>query len=200
MTKQEFLAHLKGELCGLPNDEIEQRIVFYEEIIDDKIEEGLNEEDAVHSLGSVRDIVDGIIAEIPIAVLIKKKIKPKRPFTGWEIGLIITGSPIWGALLISLFAVAFSLYASMWAVLVSLWVSAVAIALSSVAGVVMLFIGICVGNIPIGFVFLGIGLFLGGLSVFAYDLLMLCTKAMVRLTVKIPTWVKRLFIKKEEKK
>ena len=45
MRKQEFLAQLRKALSGLPQDEIEERLTFYGEMIDDRMEEGLSEEE-----------------------------------------------------------------------------------------------------------------------------------------------------------
>ena len=47
MRKQEFLTELRKGLSGLPQDDIEERLSFYSEMIDDQIEEGLAEEEAV---------------------------------------------------------------------------------------------------------------------------------------------------------
>ena len=51
MRKQEFLVQLRKGLSGLPQDEIEERLTFYEEMLDDRIEEGLSEEQAVLAVG-----------------------------------------------------------------------------------------------------------------------------------------------------
>ena len=40
MCKQDFLNALEAKLSGLPKKDIEERLNFYEEIIDDRIEEG----------------------------------------------------------------------------------------------------------------------------------------------------------------
>ena len=45
MNKQEFLAELRRGLSGLPRDDIEERLSFYGEMLDDRIEEGLSEEE-----------------------------------------------------------------------------------------------------------------------------------------------------------
>ena len=47
MGKQEFLAQLRKGLQGLPQEDIEERLTFYSEMIDDRMEEGLSEEEAV---------------------------------------------------------------------------------------------------------------------------------------------------------
>ena len=57
MTKHEFLAQLRKGLSGLPKDDIEDRLMFYSEMIDDRTEEGLSEEDAVLAVGTIDEIV-----------------------------------------------------------------------------------------------------------------------------------------------
>ena len=56
MTKNEFISRLRTRLSGLPKDEIEERLAFYSETIDDRIEDGLTQEEAVADLGDVDDI------------------------------------------------------------------------------------------------------------------------------------------------
>ena len=56
MNKQQFTDRLKRKLSDLPASEINDRVAFYSEMIDDKIEEGFSEEDAVADvLSSVED-------------------------------------------------------------------------------------------------------------------------------------------------
>ena len=47
MTKQDFLCALQKRLSGLPMRELEERLGFYGEMIDDRMEDGLSEADAV---------------------------------------------------------------------------------------------------------------------------------------------------------
>lgn len=44
MTKREFTVRLGSMLSGLPKRDIDERISFYCEMIDDKIEDGMSEE------------------------------------------------------------------------------------------------------------------------------------------------------------
>ena len=46
MRKQEFMDDLRSRLSALPPPELEERLSFYEEIINDRMEEGLSEEEA----------------------------------------------------------------------------------------------------------------------------------------------------------
>ena len=77
MTKMQFLMALHDALSGLPRDEIEERLNFYTEMIEDRIEEGLSEEQAVAAVGSVEEIASQIAREIPVSKAKEKtKIKP----------------------------------------------------------------------------------------------------------------------------
>ena len=130
MKQNELISALSERLSGMPSEEIKDRLDFYSEMISDRIEEGLTEEEAVAAIGSVDEIAEQIIADIPLATIVKEKIKksPKRCKTWWEITLLCVGSPIWLSLLISAFAVVISVYASAWSVLISLWASFAAFA------------------------------------------------------------------------
>lgn len=110
MNKQEFLGALKKRLSGLPKNEIEERLAFYGEMIDDRTEDGRTEEEAVAEIGGADEIAAQIIADIPLTRLVKEKIKPKRRLKTWEIVLIVLGSPIWLSLAIAAAAVFFSMY------------------------------------------------------------------------------------------
>ena len=121
MNKQQFLSALCEGLRVLPQEDANERVNFYSEIIDDKIEEGFCEEDAVSSVGSVSEIVSQIISETPITKLAKEKLKPKRRLKTVEIIFLVLGSPIWLSLLVAAFAVVLSVYVSLWSVIISLW-------------------------------------------------------------------------------
>ena len=60
MNKHEFLAALRRELTALPHDELTEQLNFYNEMIDDRMEEGMTEEEAVAAVGSVESIAAGI--------------------------------------------------------------------------------------------------------------------------------------------
>jgi len=53
MNKQEFIEALYRRLSDLPWQDVEERLNFYGEMIEDHMEEGLSEEEAVASMGSV---------------------------------------------------------------------------------------------------------------------------------------------------
>ena len=49
MNKNDFIAELRKELNGLPDSDIQRSIDFYTEMIEDKIEDGMTEENAAVS-------------------------------------------------------------------------------------------------------------------------------------------------------
>ena len=198
MRKQEFLAQLRKGLSGLPQEDIEERLTFYSEMIDDRMEEGLSEEDAVRQIGNVEEIISQSIADIPLAKLVRQKIKPRRTLRMWEIILLILGSPIWLSLMIAALAVVLSVYVVIWSAIISLWAiegSLIGCAFGGVAGGVIL---ACQGNCLAGIAIIGAGLFFAGLSIFLFFGCKEATKGILLLTKKLALGVKNRFIKKEE--
>lgn len=197
MTKRKFLDKLRLKLSCLPKKEVDERINFYSEMIDDKIEEGILEEQAVFSVGSIDDIFSEIVSDIPITELAKQKIKLKRQLKTWEIVCLIIGSPIWIAIAIAFFAVVFSLYVSFWSVIISFWAVFASFVISAmygaIAGVVL-----AIGSEPVlGFSLIGVGLILTGLAIFTYFGCVSLTKVGILLAKKVTLKVKKSFLKKE---
>lgn len=197
MLKQEFLAQLRDALCGLPQCDIDERLTFYSEIIDDRMEDGLPEEEAVAAVGSVDEIFAQVVADIPFSKIVKERIKPKRRLTAWEIVLLALGSPIWLSLGIAAFAVILSLYISLWAVVISLWAIFAALAGCALGGIVAAIVFACSGNLLTGIAVLGAGILLAGLSIFMFFGCKAATKGTVLLAKKMALGIKHCFIKKE---
>ncbi len=197
MNKQEFSSQLRKALSGLPTDEIEERINFYSEMIDDSIEEGLTEQQAVEKLGRVDEIVSQIMYEVPLIKIVKEKVKPKRKLTTLEIVLLILSLPVWFPILMSIISVVISVYVSVWSVIIALFASVVAIGVSGLAGIPIGIFFVNSGNMESGLFVLGAGLICVGLAIFLYCGLVLATKGITFLTRKIFIWIKSCFVKKE---
>lgn len=162
MYKEEFLSRLKAGLAGLPREDVEERVTFYSEMIDDRMEEGLSQEDAVAQIGPVEAVIDQIRADLAQPQKEKRKL-------GWaEIVLLVLSAPVWLTLLLSLFAVVVSVYASMWAVVISLWAVDVSLAACSFGGVAAAVAFAMAGKWPAAVAVLGGGLVCAGLSVFLF--------------------------------
>ena len=197
MNKQEFLMQLRQGLSGLPQRDIEERLTFYSEMIEDRMEEGLSEEEAVSAVGSANEIVTQVVADIPPANNAKEIMKPKKRLNILEIVLLVLGSPIWLSLLIAAFAVIFSLYVVLWSVIISLWAVFGSLAGCS-AGVIAAGIGLaCNSNVLTGTAMIGAGFVCAGFSIFVFFGCRAVTKAVMILTKKLVLWIKSCFIKKE---
>lgn len=197
MSKQEFLARLRDGLRGLPQEDIEERLNFYSEMIEDRMEDGLSETNAVSAAGSVENIVAQVIADTPLAKIAKERMKPNRRLKVWEIVLLVLGSPIWLAPGIAAVAVVLSLYILLWAVIVSLWsifASFVGCALGGIVGGIVFSVS---GNVLIGIAVIGAAIVLVGLSVFAFFGCKAATNGVLLLTKKMAVWIKNGFIKRE---
>ena len=172
MTKREFLVHKKRSLSHLPRKERKERLAFYGEMIDDRMEEGCSEEEAVRAISEVEE---------PVEAPQKRGIRP------WELVLLILGAPLWGSLLIAAAAVVLSVYVSLWAVVISLWAAEAAL---WVGGLGLLVSGVALatrGAMPaVGFL-VGAALVCAGLSVFLFFCCKAASKGMVWMTRQILT-------------
>ena len=197
MSKQEFLDRLRGALVGLPKSDIEERLAFYGEMIDDQIEEGLLENEAVAALGPIEAIAAQIVANTPLIKIAKERIRPKRRLKTAEIVLLALGSPIWLSLGIAAFAVLLSLYAVLWSVVVSVWAVFGAVAACSLGGVLACVIFAVGGNAASGIAMLAAGIACAGLSIFMFYGCKAATGGALTLTKKLAIWVKNCFRGKE---
>jgi len=198
MNKQEFLARLRKGLHGLPQDDIDERLTFYNEMIEDRMEEGLSEEEAVSAVGNVQEIVAQTVAETPLTKIAKERIKPKRRLSTTEIVLLALGSPIWLSLGIAAVAVILSLYVSLWAVIISLWAVFGALIGCSFGCIATGIVFACSDNAITGLAMIGAGIFSAGISVYIFFGCKAATEGIIALTKKLVLCVKNRFIKKEE--
>ena len=197
MSKQEFLAQLRKGLSGLPQDDVEERLTFYGEMIEDQIEEGRSEEEAVSAVGSVDEIVAQAVEEIPFAKIAKERMRAKRRLSAGEILLLVLGSPIWLSLAVAAFAVILSLYAVLWSVIVSVWAAFISLIAFVLGGAAAAVIFAVKGSGLTGIAMIGASLFCAGLAIFLFFGCKAATKGTLVLTQKIVLSIKKCFVKKE---
>ena len=198
MNKQEFLEQLRRGISGLPQEDIEERLTFYSEMIYDRIEEGLSENEAVSEIGSVDTVISQILDDTPLVKLVKQKMRPKKRMNAWEIVFLILGSPIWLSLIIAAFAVVISVYAAVWSLIIALWsvfVSLVAAALGGAAGGIWFAV---TAKAVTGLAAAGTGVFCAGLSVFMFFACKAATKGILLLTKKAALGIKGCFMNRRE--
>lgn len=198
MHKQEFLAQLRRCLAELPQDELEERLTFYSEMLEDRMEEGLSEEEAVAAIGTVPEIAAQITADIPLAKIAREKIRPKRRLKTTEFVLLVLGSPIWLSLGIAAAAVLLALYATLWALIVSLWAVFGSLAASVVVCMPACALFALNGSGASGLAMLAAGLVCAGLAIFWFCGCRAATCGILMLTQRPVAWTKRRLIQKEE--
>ena len=200
MDKIDFLYELQQKLQGLPEDDISRSLDYYNEMIDDRMEEGMTEQQAVEDLGSTDDIARQILADIPLTKLVKEKVKPRRALHAWEIVLLILGSPLWLSLIIAAIAVVLSVYVSLWAVVISLYATCVAVAASAVGCFICAAVCVLTGNPGAAVFVLGVSFICAGLSMLMFLAFNPATCGVIALGKLIFIGIKRCFVRKESAK
>jgi uncharacterized membrane protein len=197
MLKQEFLNELRARLSDLPQREVDDRIAFYGEMIDDRIEEGLSEQEAVEGIGSLDEIAKQIIGETPASKKSEDKARTRRRLKGWEIALIIVGFPVWGSLLLVLFAVLLTVFITLWSLVVSFWAVFGVLAGSGLGGVCGGIATVAMGNTLSGVAVVGVSFVCIGLAIFGFLGCVSATKGTALLTKKTVLGIKRCIVGKE---
>ena len=198
MNKAEFLQKLDAGLAGLSREDREEQLNFYSEMIDDRMEEGLSEEDAVAAVGSIKEIVSQIVTERYYANLSAPPKKERRTLPVWAIVLLIVGSPVWISLAAAPFSEIVAIYASIWSVVVSLWAvfgALVGTGIGTIVGGILYAIFI---NATAGLSLFAGGLVCAGLSIFLFYGCIWATKGTVLLAKLIFVGIKNCFVRKEK--
>ena len=194
MYKFEFLNELKNKLNGLPKDELDNRLSFYEEMINDRMDEGKSEEEAVAEIGSVDDVVRQIASDTPLIKLVKEKTKPKRSLRAWEIVLLVLGFPLWFPLLITFFVLCLAAYILIWTLVIVTYSVELCLTATSLAGFVAFFAYLANGQTHL--VSLGAGIMCLGAAILLFFGCVGATKATIQLSKKIIIAIKAAFIRK----
>ena len=266
MTKQEFLKALWTKLSELPKDDVEQSLDYYAEMIEDRIESGLSEEEAVAAVGTVDEAAAKIISEVPkprssgnkstIASFNTEQMasapaedtpvqptpqaepKPNTGYTqpkssvgtgrlhgaeyneayneyinqalnhteekpqqkqtssgggGWKWAFLILGFPIWFPIFVTLASLTFAAFVTIWALTFAMYAVAGSFVAAGVGGVVSIIALAISGNVALGLVYLGAGLFLAGLGIFIFLISTSVVKGSFRLSGALWRGVTRIF-------
>lgn len=198
MNKREFLAELRGELAKLPkdDDDIDEQLSFYGEMIDDCMEEGLSESEAVAAVGSVQKIVEQSLTEIPMTRLVREKISPRRTMRVWEIVLLIAGSPIWASLLLAAIAIALAVYIVIGSAGLALYAVDLALTAGGVAGLIGAAAYAALTDLGGAAFFLGAGLTCCGIAVLLFFGANRIAKLILLLSGKMLVGIKKCLVRR----
>ncbi len=178
MTKSEYLKQLNSALRPIKCKERQRSLAYFSEAIDDRMEDGVSEEQAVSELESIPAAAERIIAEASELGNLKVKRSP------WTITLVILGFPVWFPLLAAVAVIVLSLYMTVWILIGTLFIISVSFALSGVCSLVFLFWIVFLSPLS-AIMAMGIGLILSGIGVALFIPAMYFAKGFVAATVSV---------------
>lgn len=164
MNKSGFLERLENLLQGIDKKERDKAISFYSEMIDDFIEDGLTEIEAVEKVGKPGEIAEQIITE-DLSKPEKTMTKNKKTLISI---LLILGSPLWVVLLLAAGCLLLAGCMLLFAGLIVIWLIPICVGIGGVACLIMATVSvlgsfaIMYQNMALGIIQLGLGLFTTG--------------------------------------
>ena len=204
MSKKEFIDELRMKLSKLNNIDIEERLRFYEEMINDRMEDGFSEDEAISGIGTIDEIYLQISQSAPKSHLTLDKARQKPKSRNNKKVIILSSTAIiWVPVLIalgasaigvavSLVATVLSLYATLWALVVSAWSIFAAFAISAPAGALIGIFNVFSGDALPGIAVIGGGIMAAGLAIFAFYGALYATKGSTILTKKSFSGISKL--------
>lgn len=199
MNKAEFLSVLRLNLCGASEQDIKKAEDFYAEMIDDRVDSGMSEEEAVASLTPPEDAARSILLEMPLGKLIKTKARSSRKLSPLEIVLLILGFPVWGAFAVAALAIFLSVYLSLWAIVISLYAANLSVAVSVLACIVLSVVMFVHGSAATGVFVIGAAVACMGLAVLMFFGFNYVAKGLIYLSKLCVKGIKSLFVKRGDK-
>lgn len=190
MNKAKFTRELERNLKILGSEERRKFITYYDEIIEDYIENGLCEEDAILKIGAPKSIADEILGGQD-AVIIGKPSSARKVL---NISLLILGFPLWGSLLLALILCILSAYIVIWCV--PFTTGAVALSLFAASLISTVGSPFVIADVPAaGIVQLGLGIASMGISILTALLTIFLAEKFVKVTKAFTHKLRRVFSK-----
>lgn len=200
MNKAEFLNELKKQISEYPIEETQKSMEYYAEMIDDRVEDGMTESEAVASLGTVDSIANQIKCELPITTLVKQRAKKQskgKKMPVWAIILLILGFPLWGGIVLFILGMVIMFYSLIWTMDVILWSVVLTFGAGALTGIIGFFVSLFRLSFGSAVFYLGSGMLCGGLGIFIFIGTLLITKGIILGTKQCFLWIKQAIVGKE---
>ena len=214
MNKEQFLLALRQGLLGLSEEDIQNSLDYYAEMIDDRVEDGKTEEDAVAELGSVEEIIEQILSEMTQSKpnfaqtamnetkklwhKVSEKATSKKAGDILQIILLILGFPLWFPLLLSVAIVFLAIYIVLWSLVLSLIIVAFSFGVSALACLGGVLICALSGNGIAMVLCLGVMFLLIGFTIFLFLAGTWSVRGACWVGRMFFVGIKRLFVKRGE--
>ena len=197
MTKLEFLAQLKDRLSSLSQGDVNRSLDFYSEMIDDRIEDGMSEGEAVANVGDLDRIAEQILSQSDLP---QKPVEPQPQPEPTTLRYVLRNPLVVGILspfLLVLWAIALVVILSLWTVIVSLYAGNVILGVTGgtllISGTA-LFFSVGFGN---GLLVFGAGVVLIGLTILWGVGCKYATLGVIKLTKLIFRGLVAMILRKE---
>ncbi|MCR2038029.1 DUF1700 domain-containing protein [Adlercreutzia caecimuris] len=196
MNKQEYLAQLRAALACLPEGEIEESVAFYTEMIDDRVADGLTEEEATAQLDDPKAAARAIIADLPVVPRTVVRTKQRNRVLYWT--LVILGSPLWLTLLFAAGMLVLAGLLTIWCLILGLWLLAAGLLAGGPLGIGVCLWALAVGQPAYGVFELGSGLLCFGLGLFCLHGAVAASKTLMQVSRQWIAKAKAPFVKVKE--
>lgn len=186
MTKDEYLSELRAGLAAFSKDEVDRAVSFYEEMVDDRVEAGVSEEEAVGSLEPPAEAAARIISEMPAVPRAAARLRSPKTPRSWFVAFIVAaviGSPVWIPLTLGVIMAVIGCSIGLFGLLVAVWAIAASMLLGAPIGLLYLVAGVKAGSVAGALMGLGCGVAVAGVGVFGIHLAVAASKLLVRAIV-----------------
>ena len=173
MNKKEFFREVNRYLADLNDSERSEFVSYYEEMIDDYLENGLNEHEAIEKMGSPKEIATKILEETRNAGLLVQDRKSVL-----EHFFVLITFPIWGTLILALCIMIICVPIS----LLSIEIGLLVVGIVSIIGTPLVMLNL---YISVGIVQFGVGMICVGILIILLPVLLLCYR-------KTKLWIIRI--------
>ena len=204
MTKTEYISRLTELLSDLDQGYVSSSVQYYTEMIDDRIEDGLTEEEAINAIGSPEETAERIRSEAPefdsnsSSESDFEPIQNNAPTTEAETitdkkskkGLTVLA---WILILVGIISAVFSFFCAPWAVVISAWAVSCGFIGIGVYFIVYSIIAFITAGAGTGLFCLGAGVLLTGISLFGIIGSKYLSKGVLYITKLIPCSIVKLF-------
>lgn len=196
MTKDEFLNALTDRLGALGEAERAKCAAYYDEMLSDRIEEGMDEQAAVAGMEPIDEIARRIISSgVPNRQAASEESAPGEP-GGWRLALLILSAPLWMPLLAAALLAAAMLLLALWMLWLGLAISTVSM-LAAGAASALAALSFLVRQPASGLFMLGLGLTLTALGLLLYRPMTRSATGAARLTQRAWRALRRGFHRRE---
>ncbi len=200
MNKEQFILKIREGISCLSEKDIESSLQYYSEMIDDRIEDGMSEEEAVSAMGTVEEAVAQILRDKPAAEPEQNKGHKgaqwaRRNLTRDKrllLVLLVLTFPFWFTLAGSLLIITISVAASLYGASIGVFAGGTACAVKSIA---LIAVETAVAE---GLLYFGVSLILLGASVLLFIAAHYFVKLVVLIIKKVSAFIKNKLSEKED--